>query len=69
MMTEALKRAQRKYYEQKRSKMQKTISITLSTEQAEADKETLAQYGLTPLKFWRQSIEQLKAAPPQDTTE
>lgn len=62
-MTEAQKRAQRKYYENKRSKTQKTISITQSVEQTQADKISIATHGLTPLKFWRAAMERLNAEP------
>lgn len=62
-MTEAQKRAQRKYYETKRSKTQKTISITQSAEQTAADKATLTAHGLTPLRFWRAAMERLNAEP------
>lgn len=60
---ERLKIAQKKYYEEKRSKSQKTISITLTAEQAAEDKQVIAEHGTTPSKVWRDAIEQLKAEP------
>lgn len=61
--SEALKRAQKKYYEQKRSKTQKTISITLTAEQVEADRQTMVAHKTTPGKIWRDAMERLKAEP------
>ena len=61
--SEALKRAQKKYYEQKRSKTQKTISITLTAEQVEADRQTMAEHNTTPAQVWREAMERLKAQP------
>lgn len=67
-MTEAQKRAQKKYYEQKRSKTQKTISITLTAEQVEADRRIMAEHNTTPAQVWRNAIQRLKAEPiPTDT--
>lgn len=63
---ERLKIAQKKYYEEKRSKSQKTISITLSAEQAAADKKVIAEHGTTPSKVWRDAIERLKADLPNN---
>ncbi len=60
---ERLKIAQKKYYEEKRSKSQKTISITLTAEQAAEDKRVIAEHGTTPSKVWRDAIERLKTEP------
>ena len=59
-MTEAQKRAQKKYYEEKRSKSQKTISITMSAEQAAADRQLMAEHGTTPGQVWRSAMERLR---------
>ncbi len=61
--SEALIRAQKKYYENKRSKTQKTISITLTAEQAEADRKAMKAHNTTPARVWREAMERLNAAP------
>lgn len=40
-----------------------TISITMKTEQAQADRATLKAYGTTPAQVWRAAIERLNAEP------
>lgn len=61
--TEAQKRAMKKYYESKRSKTQKTISITLTAEQADQDRQIIAEHKTTPGEVWRKAIDRLKAEP------
>lgn len=53
---------------------QKTIGITMTAAEVDADRATLAAHGLTVKEFWRQSMEQLRnttngtPAAPTDTT-
>lgn len=57
--SEAQKRAQKKYYQTKLKARQKTISITLTPEQAEKDRERIKAAGYTVGKFWRASVDAL----------
>ena len=57
--SEAQKRAQQKYYRTKLKARQKTISITLTPEQAEADRARLAAAGHSIGQFWRASVDAL----------
>lgn len=59
MSTEAQKRAQRKYSEKVKGKY-KTLSITQTAEQTEADRETLKRHNTTVLQVWRKAIAELK---------
>ena len=57
--SEAQKRAQQKYYQTKLKARQKTISITLTPEQAEADRARITAAGYTIGQFWRASVNAL----------
>lgn len=59
MSTEAQKRAQRKYSEKVKGKY-KTLSITQTAEQTEADRALLAEKGTTVLQVWRSAMERLR---------
>lgn len=57
--SEAQKRAQQKYYQTKLKTRQKTISITLTPEQAAEDRERIAAAGYTVGQFWRVCVDKL----------
>lgn len=59
MSTEAQRRAARKYAQKVKGKY-KTISITQTAEQTEADKELMKAKGTTVLKVWRAAMDKLK---------
>ena len=61
--SQALIEAQRRYYENKRSKTQKTISVTLTAEQAAQDRARIAAAGLTVAGFWRAAVDRLPPLP------
>lgn len=62
MSTEAQKRAQRRYSEKNKGKY-KTISITQSAEQTDADRATLVEHGTTVLRVWRDAMQRLRNEP------
>mgnify|MGYP001860353568 CR=1 FL=1 len=63
--TTAQKKAIAAYRERQRGteKQQKTIGITMTAAEVDADRATLEKYGLTVKEFWRKAIEELKAQP------
>ena len=65
--TEAHKRAQRRYSEKNKGKY-KTISITQTAEQTEADRVVLAEHGTTVLRVWRAAMERLRNEPIDGST-
>lgn len=67
--SEAQKRAQKKYYQTKLKARQKTISITLTPEQAEKDRERIKAAGYSVGQFWRASVDALPPAPNATTDE
>lgn len=63
--TTAQKKAIAAYRERQKGteKQQKTIGITMTAAEVDADRATLEKYGLTVKEFWRKAIEELKAQP------
>lgn len=57
--TEAQKRARIRYQEKTKGKY-KTLSITQTAEQTEADRQLLKEKNTTVLKVWRAAMERLK---------
>lgn len=63
---ESIKASKRRYAERNRGKY-KTLSITQSAEQTEADRATLAEHGTTVLAVWRAAMKNLREQPIYNT--
>lgn len=60
--TDAQKRAFKNYYEKNKAN-RKTISLTLTAEQAAYDRAALEANGITPGQLWRNAIDSLPIQP------